>query len=131
MKALCYALLILVNSCAFCQQQQKTFCVTKTGTKYHRCDCGYLKYSKIESSTEDIAKRGLTACSVCRPGSLNQTTDLPDTTTQTPHRIYTPEKSAEQRQESVSTQCTAKTKAGARCKRTAASGSTRCWQHKD
>ena len=43
-----------------------TVYITRTGKKYHRGSCSYLKYSKIPISLTD-AKRGYSPCSVCNP----------------------------------------------------------------
>ena len=40
---------------------------TKTGTKYHREDCGHLSKSKIPISLEQAKQQGLQPCSVCDP----------------------------------------------------------------
>lgn len=39
--------------------------VTKTGKKYHKAGCSYLKESKIEMTLENAKNRGYTACSKC------------------------------------------------------------------
>ena len=44
----------------------KTVYITRTGAKYHRGSCRYLKYSKIPITLEK-AKRSYSPCSVCRP----------------------------------------------------------------
>lgn len=44
----------------------KTVYITRTGAKYHREGCRYLRYSKISISI-DKAKQGYSPCSVCRP----------------------------------------------------------------
>ena len=44
----------------------QTVYVTRTGTKYHRGSCRYLRYSKIPIDLES-AKRNYGPCSVCRP----------------------------------------------------------------
>ena len=44
----------------------KTVYITRTGAKYHRGNCRYLKYSKIPISLEK-AKKSYSPCSVCRP----------------------------------------------------------------
>jgi hypothetical protein len=44
-----------------------TVYVTKTGVKYHRWNCQYLKYSCFAISLPDALARGYTACSVCDP----------------------------------------------------------------
>ena len=43
-----------------------TVYITRTGKKYHRGSCSYLRYSKISISLTD-AKRGYSPCSVCTP----------------------------------------------------------------
>ena len=44
----------------------KTVYITRTGAKYHRGSCRYLKYSKIVVSLEK-AKQSYGPCSVCKP----------------------------------------------------------------
>jgi len=41
--------------------------ITKTGSKYHRAGCKYLKKSCIPISLEDVKAMGYTPCSVCNP----------------------------------------------------------------
>ena len=41
--------------------------ITKTGEKYHRGDCRYLKKSKIEITLKDAKKKGYEPCKVCKP----------------------------------------------------------------
>lgn len=41
--------------------------VTRTGSKYHRSSCRYLRKSKIAISLSSARAYGYTACSVCRP----------------------------------------------------------------
>lgn len=43
---------------------------TKTGTKYHRYGCRYLRSSCEEMNLRDVKRLGLKACSVCRPPLL-------------------------------------------------------------
>ena len=43
-----------------------TVYITRTGKKYHRGSCSYLRSSKIPISLSD-AKRGYSPCSVCQP----------------------------------------------------------------
>ena len=43
-----------------------TVYITRTGKKYHRGSCSYLRYSKIPISLTD-AKRLYSPCSVCKP----------------------------------------------------------------
>ncbi len=44
-----------------------TVYITKTGKKYHRSSCNYLRSSKIPISLKDACARGYTSCSRCRP----------------------------------------------------------------
>lgn len=41
--------------------------ITKTGKKYHKGNCRYLKKSKIKITLEEACKRGYTPCKVCKP----------------------------------------------------------------
>lgn len=53
---------------AAAEQQQtnsQTVYVTKTGAKYHRSGCQYLKKSKIAISLDNAKSQGYTACSKC------------------------------------------------------------------
>ncbi len=45
---------------------ESTVYITRTGEKYHRSSCSYLRSSKISISLTD-AKRGYSPCSVCKP----------------------------------------------------------------
>jgi len=49
------------------RQAEKTVYITKTGKKYHRLGCRYLRKSCIPISLTEAKQRGHTACSVCRP----------------------------------------------------------------
>ncbi|MBA7713009.1 hypothetical protein ES703_122004 [subsurface metagenome] len=44
-----------------------TVYVTRTGRKYHRSGCRYLRRSKIAISLEDAKSQGYTPCSICKP----------------------------------------------------------------
>jgi len=41
--------------------------VTKTGEKYHRGTCQYLRLSKIEITLDAAIRQGYDPCSVCKP----------------------------------------------------------------
>ena len=41
--------------------------ITRTGSKYHRAGCSYLRRSKIPISLKEACARGYTPCSRCRP----------------------------------------------------------------
>jgi len=41
--------------------------ITRTGEKYHRSGCQYLRLSKIATTRSEAIKSRYTACSVCNP----------------------------------------------------------------
>lgn len=47
------------------QKKEKTVYITKTGKKYHREDCRYLKMSSIPITLKKAKEYGYTACKVC------------------------------------------------------------------
>ena len=49
------------------QPIEETVYVTKTGEKYHRANCGYLRQSKRAISLSDAKAAGYTPCSRCKP----------------------------------------------------------------
>lgn len=51
----------------FVQNKETVVYITKTGAKYHRESCGYLRKSSIKINLSDAIKRGYTACSKCSP----------------------------------------------------------------
>lgn len=46
---------------------EETVYVTKSGNKYHRSTCRYVKKSKIAMTKTEAQKKGYKACSVCKP----------------------------------------------------------------
>ena len=44
-----------------------TVYITRTGAKYHRGSCGYLRQSSIPIALKNAKARGYTPCSRCRP----------------------------------------------------------------
>jgi hypothetical protein len=103
----------------------QTVYITKTGAKYHSEGCRYLSKSKIAIDLSDAISRGYGACSVCKPVTKVSSSATPNTNITKPE-VKTPIK---QTTNSVSVQCSATTKAGARCKRMTKSSNGRCWQH--
>ena len=98
---------------------------TKTGEKYHKESCRYLSKSKYRVDLKDAIQYGYDPCSVCKPpakasnSSSNTSNYTRSNTTNTSSNTSS----------SSATQCTGKTKAGNRCKRTTKSASGRCYQH--
>jgi len=48
-------------------QAEKVVYITKTGKKYHRLSCRYLRKSCIPISLTEAKRRGYTPCKVCKP----------------------------------------------------------------
>ena len=49
------------------QSNSRTVYITKTGEKYHRSGCKYLRKSCISTTLSSALAQGYTACSVCNP----------------------------------------------------------------
>jgi len=123
--------LFLFLACNSNATQAQTVYTAKTGTKYHKESCHYLKYSKREITLKKALETGYEPCSVCKPTrAVTNTTEpndglgiMPKTT-----KTKTTPTTTETKQV-TSSQCTGKTKAGKRCKRMTKSVSGRCYQH--
>jgi len=46
---------------------QQVVYVTKTGKKYHKNNCRYLRQSKIKTTLSKAQESGYSACKVCKP----------------------------------------------------------------
>ena len=44
-----------------------TVYITRTGSKYHRSGCRYLRRSMIKTTKNDAVSIGYSACSICKP----------------------------------------------------------------
>lgn len=53
----------------------QTVYTTKTGEKYHKSNCRYLKYSKKETTIKRARAMGYQACKVCKPRANAKTND--------------------------------------------------------
>jgi hypothetical protein len=49
------------------QEKEIIVYITRTGKKYHRAGCRYLKKSKIPITLKEAKRRGYTPCKVCKP----------------------------------------------------------------
>ena len=49
------------------QTKETVVYITKTGEKYHRDGCRYLRQSKIKTTKKEAIKNGYGACKVCKP----------------------------------------------------------------
>ncbi|OEK09516.1 hypothetical protein A8C32_12470 [Flavivirga aquatica] len=121
-----YRIILFIISVAFSFNiAAQTVYTTKTGEKYHKSNCRYLKYSKKELTIEKAVSFGYQACSICKPVTKNKTAStksklllhskltIPNTKTK----------------KNVTSQCTGKTKSGSRCKRKTKNANTKCYQH--
>ncbi len=97
--------------------------VTKTGEKYHRSTCHYLKNSKKEVTLDVAKERGFMACSVCKPNAI--TKNLKPVENSQQFKI----EPVSSTPKATATQCTGKTKTGTRCKRMTKTGNGKCYQH--
>ncbi len=98
----------------------QTVYTTKTGEKYHKNSCKYLKYSKKEITLKKAKLLGYSACAVCKPTSKN--TQIKTTSTKS-SLLNT------QTKKTTATQCTGKTKSGTRCKRKTKNANGKYYQH--
>lgn len=51
----------------YSDEKETSVYITKTGKKYHRVGCRYLRYSSIEISKSKALELGKEPCKVCRP----------------------------------------------------------------
>lgn len=49
------------------QPVQEVVYITKSGSKYHKGSCHFLKKSKIKISKSEAKSAGYSPCSVCKP----------------------------------------------------------------
>jgi len=108
------------------QLQAQTVYITKTGVRFHKQSCRYAK-TGWASDLATAKKKGLNACLVCKPSSTEIGAAKPLPLSAEPKKIE-PSKETKPAQ-ATSSQCRATTKAGARCSRKSAAGSSYCWQH--
>ncbi|WP_439490300.1 hypothetical protein [Algoriphagus sp.] len=108
------------------QLQAQTVYITKTGARFHKESCRYSK-TGWASDLAAAKKKGLTACLVCKPSSIETGEAKPIPLTSESKKIE-PSKETKPAQ-ATSAQCSATTKTGARCSRKSAAGSSYCWQH--
>jgi hypothetical protein len=116
--------------------EAQTVYVTKTGKKYHDEYCQYLSHSKVAIELSKAQELGYTACSICKPTTEvedvaeadEETPDAEKPAGNTPAPSSKPAHPTPTKKATASSQCSALTKAGTRCKR-GAGANGRCWQH--
>lgn len=89
--------------------------ITKSGEKYHRSTCQYLKSSKIAIELDKALDLGYSSCKVCRP----------------PVEVKQASESKQISTTPTATRCTALTQSGLRCKRNTSNSNGHCWQHQE
>ncbi|MFP4846085.1 hypothetical protein [Winogradskyella sp. PE311] len=103
----------------------QTVYTTKTGEKYHKSNCRYLKYSKKGITIKKAKALGYLACKVCKPTAENIKGN-----SNTDHNAIIPKSiNKTSPKKTTATQCTGKTKVGKRCKRRTKNANGRCYQH--
>ena len=102
----------------------QTVYTTKTGEKYHKSSCHYLKYSKKAIKLDKAKELGYQACKVCKP-TVNNTKEKSSSLTSKKKRQNQPTNT----KKTIASQCTGKTKSGKRCKRKTKNTNGRCYQH--
>ena len=55
------------NAYTTAEQKDATVYITKSGEKYHKAGCQYLKKSQIKTTKKEAVKNGYGACKVCKP----------------------------------------------------------------
>ncbi|WP_299114346.1 hypothetical protein [uncultured Winogradskyella sp.] len=123
MKSLKIVLLFITLSFGYFISAQNVY-TTKTGEKYHKNNCHYLKYSKKEIKLDKAKALGYLACKVCKPTASN-TKKKSNTTSLTSKKEYKTTTS----KKAAASQCSGRTKSGRRCKRRTKNSNGRCYQH--
>ena len=49
------------------QTKETIVYITRTGEKYHKDGCRYLRQSKIKTTKKEAVKNGYEACKICKP----------------------------------------------------------------
>jgi hypothetical protein len=125
-----FLFLVLLQGCAFSQTDDQTVYITRTGNKYHKSTCQYLKHSRIGVRLSIAKEQGYTPCSACHAGSSKNPPGAvtPKQSVKHPQQVQQV-RSPTEKTNTTSRQCIAKTKSGSRCKRTTQNASGKCWQH--
>ena len=116
-------LLIILSLVFASQSMAQTVYITKTGEKYHKKSCRFLKYSKKEIQLKKALNLGYVPCKVCKP-IIKQPKSKSNNSSGV--MSYDAEKAPKPKE---TTQCTGKTKSGKRCKRYTKNANGRCHQH--
>lgn len=116
-----FFVLVVLMSCISKMLIGQIVYIAHSGTKFHESSCRTLAKGKTAIELSSALADRYVACKICKP---NQTIAGIEKT----KSIINPNEYQENN--STTTQCTAKTKAGTRCSRTTKSSNYKCWQHK-
>ncbi|AXG70032.1 hypothetical protein KORDIASMS9_02261 [Kordia sp. SMS9] len=119
-KHITFTLLLLTFSSTIAQ----TVYTTKSGKKYHKIDCRYLKSSHYQTTIDKAKSLGYTACKVCKPTISNTKVSEQQILEYGSSPVQ-----KKQKKSKTSSQCRGKTKSGRRCKRMTKNANKRCYQH--
>ncbi|MFT5213127.1 MAG: hypothetical protein ACI9WV_000843 [Patiriisocius sp.] len=125
MKAVKLITLFILFAFSFQVIAQTEVYVTKTGKKYHKENCRYLKVSKNKTIIKKAKAKGYLACKVCVPKEKGvKSKAVSDRTTKkVTKKKYTSTK------KNIASRCRARTQKGTQCKRRTKNASGKCWQH--
>jgi len=112
------------------KKNSQTFYITRSGSKYHKSNCSYLKYSSSSLELSDAVKKGYTPCSRCRPSSsasssINTRYSTPNNNNNNNHQSV----NTYNTRMSYAVQCTGTTQKGRRCRNRTKNASQRCHHH--
>ncbi|MFV9551431.1 hypothetical protein [Algibacter sp. PT7-4] len=122
MKSLKILLLFFSLAIANNAWAQKVY-TTKTGEKYHKNNCRYLKYSKKAYTLQKAIQLGFAACSVCKPTETSVKQSVKNQSVSPQSNSYAPKKAV------YAKQCIGKTQSGKRCKRKTKNVNQKCYLH--
>ncbi|MEM6718371.1 MAG: hypothetical protein AAF611_03550 [Bacteroidota bacterium] len=110
----------------FSNATSQTVYTTKSGEKYHKINCRYLKYSRYQTTIDSAKIFGYTACKVCKPTIAN--TKITEQQVKEYGDAIEKEKPKKRK---TASQCRGKTQSGKRCKRMTKNANKRCYQHQN
>ncbi|MFK7750884.1 MAG: hypothetical protein AB8B65_21015 [Kordia sp.] len=112
--------IFLVSSSVISQ----TVYTTKSGSKYHKSSCKYLKDSRKEFTIKKAESLGFTACEICKSTTKN----ISSKSVENKERAKSPEKPKTNKRKTAS-QCRGKKKSGERCQNQTKNIDKRCYLH--
>lgn len=96
--------------------------IAHTGSKFHNPSCRTLAKGKTAIELSNALADGYVACKICKPSQTIGSTKKSEI-------IRSSNQKESEENNSTTTQCSAKTKAGNRCTRKTKSSNGKCYQH--